>query len=545
MVNNKQTTAIDKQRYRRIVTFFARLIGSIIFWDLLVRRIPIIRWIPENNRLARYRVWSAKFRVLALEMGGVLIKLGQFLSARVDILPLEVTDELKGLQDEVPPVESVHMFDILHDELGNWHSMFEHIDPHPLAAASLGQVYRAKLLTGNDVVIKIQRPNIEYIVRTDLEALRVVAKWIMRYEPIRRRANVPNLMEEFAITLWEELDYKAEVANAERFADMYASNSQVYIPAMYKQYCTSRVIVQEDVESLKITDRAALEVEGIDPKEVADCLFNAYFQQIFEERFFHADPHPGNLFVRPRYDVTWEPKEEGALGRPFWLIFIDFGMVGRIPERVNNNLAQLLISVSQQDARALTEAYNNLGFFLPNADLERITEAQEEILERVWGRNLLELASPDPAEVEELGNMFRDLLFDFPFQIPQDFIYLGRAIGIVSGLVSSLNPTINPWYQIEKYGTRLFTSQATQQITRENVLSFLRPYLDTPRQVRRLIEVAENGRLRVQTKPSPQLLYRLERLDKRLGQLSWSVLGAAGILAATLLKIDKNKRESN
>jgi len=275
---------------------------------------------------------------------------------------------------------------------------------------------------------------------------------------------------------------------------------------------------------------------------VAETLLDVYFEQIFREGFFHADPHPGNLFVLPRPDIPWPPEDGEVMegGRPFWINFVDFGMVGRVPSLMGDNLRQVLISVTQRDGRKLTEAYQNLGFFLPGADLVRIAEAQNAVLDRIWGRNLLDLSRPDPAEIEELGQEFRDLLFDFPFQIPQDFIYLGRALGIVSGLVAQLDEQINPWYFVEKYGEALLASQEGQKFGLETAWQLVRPYLTTPAQVQRLLTLAENGRLRVQS--DRDTLRQYERIEKRIGQLGWSILGAAGMLSGTLLYLYRKGR---
>jgi predicted unusual protein kinase regulating ubiquinone biosynthesis (AarF/ABC1/UbiB family) len=216
-------------------------------------------------------------------------------------------------------------------------------------------------------------------------------------------------------------------------------------------------------------------------------------------------------------------------------------MVGRVADLMGDKLRKLLISVTQRDARQLTEAYNNLGFFLPGADLERIIEAQDMVLNRIWGRNLLELARPDPREVQELGKEFRDLLFDFPFQVPQDFIYLGRAIGMMSGLVSLLDPQVNPWYKIEQYGGELIRQQAAQVLTWESAVDLIKPYLTTPARIQRLLEAAESGRLQVQNKADRDTLRRLDRLEKRIGQLSWSILGAAGMVTAVLYWLKKKE----
>lgn len=545
---------IDQVRYRRILRFFAGIIGQIIVWDLAMGRVPVLRTRANGSRPERLRSMSREFRALAIEMGGVMIKLGQFLSTRVDILPIEITGELQGLQDEVPPADSERVFALLRSELGDPSERFEYIDPEPIAAASLGQVYRARLRPmdgsngpGPDVVIKIQRPHIAEIVQTDLAALRVVARWVMRYRPIRRRANVPALMEEFAHTLWLELDYQSEAANAERFAQIHAGNPRIYIPNVYHQHSTGRVVVLEDVESLKVADMGALRRAGIDPKDVADSLLEAYYKQIFEAEFFHADPHPGNIFVRPVTRPPGEIPAAASSGHPFQLIFVDFGMAVHVPKSVGENLRKILVAVTQRNARQLTEAFRDLGFFLPGADLDRVTEAEGVILDRVWGRNLLELAQPDPQEIEELGREFRDLLFDFPFQVPQDFIYLGRALGMVSGLVSQLDPNINPWHQIERYGQALIRSQNLRQLGDLNlqaVAEFIRPYLEMPLRVQRLVEEAEKGRLRVQMQADRETVRHQERLEKRVGQLSWSIVAAASILSATLVYLNR-KRDSD
>lgn len=547
---NTAHTPIDFGRYGRILFFFASVIFHVIAWDLIGGRIPLLRYWIRQNRSSRYRKLSRRFRRLALNMGGVMIKLGQFLSSRVDVLPPEITEELRGLQDEVPPVPYAQIQTVLHDELGDIEQHFTCFEETPLAAASLGQAHRAILRTANPgegerVVVKVQRPHIEYIVQTDLTALRIVARWIVRYHPIRRRADVPALMEEFAITLWEELDYLTEAHNAERFAEIYANTDYVYIPAVYREHSTSRVIVLEDVESIKIIDVDGMVAAGVDPVEVANRLLDAYFEQFFHQGFFHADPHPGNLFVRPRPDIAWASANGSAppSGRPFWLIFVDFGMVGHIPDLMNQNLRKVLVSVTQRDATQLTEAFNDLGFFLPGADLERIAEAQGVVLDQIWGRNLLDLAQPNPQEMQELSKEFRDILFDFPFQLPHDFIYLGRALGMVSGLVSLLNPQINPWQKIEEYGQTLIRSRQATDLTREALSELIRPYLSTPGRVRRLLEEAEKGKLRVQLIPSRETQQQLDRLEKKLAQVSWSVLGAASMVSATLLYLGRSKRK--
>lgn len=562
MTQENNEIAIDKVRYRRITRFFAGVVVHLVWWDVILRRVVPGRVL--SSRPARWRTIARQFRNIAVSMGGVLIKLGQFLSSRVDVLPVEITAELQGLQDEVPAVDIAGILAVLGEDLGDLGETFTEFERTPLAAASLGQAHRAWLpprtdhSPGTPVVVKVQRPGIVGVVQTDLAALAVVAQWAMRYRPIRRRANVPALMEEFASTLWEELDYRAEVDNAERFAKMFADNEGVHVPFVYRELCSGRVIVLENVEGLKVTDLQTLEAVGIDPQQVAERLLDTYFHQIFKEGFFHADPHPGNLFLLPLEGKQWpETSEQSPVNgqpvnhqppvtnhqspTPFRLIFIDFGMVGRISDKMSQSLQKWLLSIMQRDAQGLTDVYQDLGFFLPGADLDRITEAQTVVLDQIWGRNLLEMARPDPREVQELGSEFRDILFEFPFQVPQDFIYLGRALGMLSGLATQLDPAINPWYQIEKYGRDIVTGQAARQAGFDTIIEFLKPFVTFPGQLQRTLTAIEKGQVRIQTVPDKATTRRLERVEKQLGRLQLAILGAAGLISATLYHLHRRR----
>ena len=530
---------LERRRYRRILRFFGGAIGQFILLDLLLGRLPIVGDRIRQSRNGRLRHMARRFRVLAVDMGGVLIKLGQFLSARVDVLPLEITQELAGLQDEVPAEPWDKIAAALQQELGDVAAHFALIEETPLAAASLGQAHRARLHATEEhqsVVVKVQRPGIEEIVRVDLDALRVVARWIMRYRPIRRRANVPALMEEFAKTLWEELDYRAEAANAERFAQIFADEKDVRVPQIYHQHSTGRVLTLENVEGLRIDDVAGIRAAGISLSMLAERLLDIYFKQVFQEGFFHADPHPGNIFVRalPSPGVNATDLATDA-PTPFQITFIDFGMMGNIQKVMSDNLQRILLAVAKRDAAALTQIYSDMGFFLPGADLERITEAQEVVLTRIWGRSLQEMARPSPAEIQELTSEFKDILRAFPFQIPQDFIYLGRAVGMLSGLTSQLHPEVNLWTQMEKYAIEIIGDERFKLFDFDFLRTELQSLLAVPVQVRRLIQLAEGGRLQVRTLEDPRAARRLDRLEQHLSRLNQSILVAAGLLGGVWL----------
>lgn len=538
----------DQRRYRRILWFFARMIGHLLVLDILLGRLPFFRQRIQASRPMRRRAMARRFRALAVDMGGVLIKLGQFLSARVDVLPADITEELSGLQDEVPPVPFPAIVTVLEQELGDWQSRFVDFEQKPLAAASLGQAHRARLrlepaadmpdVDGSsapsivNVVIKVQRPGIDMVVRTDLAALRVVARWTMRYKPIRRRANVPSLMEEFARTLWDELDYRAEAANAERFAQIFAGEADVAVPKVYRAHSTGRVLTLENVEGIRIDDVAAMRAIGISPTAVAERLLDVYFKQVFQEGFFHADPHPGNIFVRPRPRPVDAPIDAAT---PFQITFIDFGMMGNIQSLMGENLRRVLLAVTKRDTRTLTQIYQDMGFFLPGADLERITEAQDAVLGRIWGRSLQDLARPSPQEIKELGNEFKDLLRTFPFQVPQDFIYLGRAVGMLSGLTSQLHPDVNLWTQMEKYAFEIVGNQQLNPFDLTLLLDEVRNLLQVPGQVRQLIGLAASGKLQVHTVEDVGAARRLTRLERRVNRLNDTIFASAALLTGALL----------
>jgi predicted unusual protein kinase regulating ubiquinone biosynthesis (AarF/ABC1/UbiB family) len=281
---------MSRSRYLRIIFFFGRVILNLIFWEMILRYIGL-RKIVKRTRSKRLQKIARAYHNMAVQMGGVLIKVGQFLSARADILPIEITAELSGLQDEVPPEDFEGIRQLAEAELGGvLLEKFAEFEEEPLAAASLGQVHRARLSGTTDgeanrwvdVVVKIQRPDIETIIATDVAALRTVGNWLMRYRPIRRRADVPALLAEFTRILYEEIDYLAEGGNADTFAENFKDIPGVRIPGVVWSHTTRRVLTLEDVYAIKVTDYEDITAGGVDRSEVAKRLFDIYLRQIFE-----------------------------------------------------------------------------------------------------------------------------------------------------------------------------------------------------------------------------------------------------------------------
>src|SRR5512133_3473733 len=449
----------DRRRYFRAVWFFARMFVSFIWWDLVLRRVPLLSGVSRRTALGRWRATARRFRRLALQMGGVMIKLGQFLSIRVDVLPVEVTSELAGLQDEVPAESLADMLQVIEREFGRpAGEVFAWFSPLPEAAASLAQVHRARLPDHQEVVVKVQRPRIGMLVETDLAALRLAARWLKWYRPIARRADLDRMFAEFASTTRAELDFVAEGKNAEHFAADFADNPGIHIAQVFWEYSTRRVLTLENVASLKITDFVAIEAAGISRSEVARRVYDAYLTQIFVNNFVHADPHPGNLFVRP---LPWpEPGEpqtavpEGAVllsglrdgdsrsggprasdpsagappaaartGRPFELIFVDFGMVAVIPQRLRAALREYIIGLGLQDGHRIVQAYVDAGILLPGADLKALEELHDVLFRGLAGVRMGQLAEVAYAQAEIMMRQYRDLIYEMPVQFPTDILF--------------------------------------------------------------------------------------------------------------------------
>ncbi len=523
-----------KARYRQILWFFGRILISIIFWDMFLPRIGLRR-LSRRNRKARLQGITRNFRSQAVRMGGVMIKVGQFLSARLDVLPREITDELTGLQDEVQPETYEDIRLVTEVELGaSLTERYLSFESTPMASASIGQVHRATLPPENPgdaprrVVVKIQRPQIDQIVMTDLAALRVVGGWLQRYEPIRRRVSVPKLVEEFSRSTLEEIDYLHEGKNAELFAANFKEDARVRVPAVVWSHTTLRVLTLEDVQAIKITDYDAITAAGIDRAEVASRLFDTYLKQIFEDHFFHADPHPGNLFILPLEETTAE-------GRRTWqLVFVDFGMTGDLPSKTLTGLREIMIGVGLKDARRIIHAYQTLEILLPGADLSLLEKATARVFDRIWGKTAPELMKMHQSEAMAFLQEFNDLIFDLPFQVPENLVLLVRCLGILSGMCTGLDVNFNVWTGIAPYAQKLAGEAGGldwKSILAE-VGEFARLLISLPRKAETLLQKMEQGRLEVQT---PQLTEQTTRLQIGVQRLTAAVVFAAFLLAGTQL----------
>ncbi len=522
-------------RYLRIVMFFIGAFARFIGWEVILARIGF-RSLTRRTRRERFRREAIRFRALAIRMGGVMIKVGQFLSSRLDVLPPEITDELANLQDEVPPESFADIRVLAERELGKpLTEAFEWVDENPLAAASLGQVHRARLRAEEDadfyeVVIKVQRPYIESIVDVDLAALRRVGAWLMHYRPIREHADVPALVREFSTIVMEEIDYVHEAGNARTFLENFKADRKVRVPRVVDSHSTKRVLTLEDVYAIKITDYEAIRAAGIDPAQVARKLFDVYLVQIFEDGFFHADPHPGNLFVTPL------PPKAGAKSRaPRWqLTFVDFGMVGKLSEGLRSGLREAVIALGTRDAARLIRSYHTLGFLLPNADAQALEQTSAMIFDRFWGMSMSELRKVRPSEVRDIGHRVRDVMLEMPFQVPNDLLILVRTLGILSGMCTGLDPNFNLWEQLSPYARKLVEGETDSGLDAilDQLGEMVKVLAAIPAQTSRVLAQMEQGNLTVQ---SPAIARQIRLLEHAVNRLTAGLIFAALLLGGVML----------
>ncbi|MWJ34750.1 ABC1 kinase family protein [Clavibacter michiganensis] len=447
-----------RARYRRILRFAAWNLAVTWWYELFLPRVGLRR-IADRTRTRRMKLFARRFRVLAVELGGLMIKVGQFMSSRLDVLPPEITAELEDLQDEVPAVPFPEIRALAERELGMpLADAFAWVDETPVAAASLGQAHRAILgpldsadtgLTG--AVIKVQRPGIDDVVRIDLAALRRIGGWLTHVRLVSDRVDALALVEEFAETSLEEIDYLHEARSSTRFQEMFAADERVAVPEIVWERSTRRVLTLEDVTAIKITDHAGLLAAGIDPVEVAPVFAAVMFDQLFADGFFHADPHPGNVFVTP---VT-----DGSVAQGWTLTFIDFGMMGEVPPSTRRGLRKMLIAAASRDGKGLVDAARDIGVLLPSADTTQLELAMTRLFARFGGLGFAELREVDPREFRAFANEFQEVVRTLPFQLPDDFLLIIRAMSLTSGVCSALDPAFNLWDSVEPYAQRLIREE--------------------------------------------------------------------------------------
>ncbi|HET9528714.1 MAG TPA: AarF/ABC1/UbiB kinase family protein [Blastocatellia bacterium] len=377
---------------------------------------------------------GVRLREKLLALGPTFIKIGQTLATRADILPVEYIQELSKLQDEVPPFPSEQARSIIEQELrAKIEDIFSSFEEKPVAAASLGQVHRATLRTGQVVAVKVQRPDIAEKIDFDILVLRRLAHRLDRYPNLIRGVDWQGTLDEFRATISEEMDYEQEARNAETFRKNFAEWKEVYVPKIYDVFSTRHLIVMEFIEGKKITDTESISAAGYNPHEVVKLLARTYLKQLLEDGFFHADPHPGNLRLM----------EDGRLA------FFDFGMVGRLSMELQSKLINAFFHIVERDVHGLVEDMVRLGFIELSADEEsRFKPIIESLFDRYLSLRLGDV------KFKELIFDLAHVIYEFPFRIPASFTYIVRAIMTLEGIGSMVDPNFNFFEVARPYAKR-------------------------------------------------------------------------------------------
>lgn len=515
-------------RFFAVINLFLSIFWA--FYSLKLRKLwRSEAWYKERQQ-ELFASQARRFRTTAVNLGGLMIKLGQFFSTRVDVLPQAVTKELAGLQDEVQPVDFAELRREAEAEFGRpLEEIYECLEETPLAAASLGQVHCGRLQVpaggrGQAVAVKIQRPGIEGLVDTDLKAVRRVIDLIKLLTDWEQFADFDAIYQEFSDTVHEELDYIHEGHNAETIAANSAGDPGVIIPRIFWEHTTRRVLTLEFEEGLKITDYEGLEQAGVSRHNLAKKLLQIYVKQILVDGFFHADPHPGNLFVTPAGQI----------------ILIDFGMVGSISRSLRENLAQLARAMVQRDYNQVVALLKKVGFLRRGADTELLVKVIGVFMEQFLGKGE-DLFSGDLGEI--LDNM-EALLYEQPFQIPANFTFLGKALGTVYGLCMGLDPTINFLDEAKPYVSQ-FTKENIElwDIVKEKATAIGSSLVELPPLAERVLRKAERGDIHIKVSLL-ELNETFAANTRALNRLTWVLAFGFALGASTYLLVNHLAIES-
>ncbi len=436
-------------------------------------------WLRDEKPVLTYSRWE-RVRMVIEELGTTFIKFAQTLSNRPDLLPEGLIKELEKLQNQVPPIGLTQIKQTIKQELGREASeIFSFFDEKPLAAASIGQVHKATLPTGESVVVKVQRPDAKRQVAVDLALLRDVVRFTESYFKNLGILNPLEIVDTFEKTMQRELDYTEELRNMEKFIKLYKGKANFHIPFPYRNFSTARVLTTEYIQGCKITDIAQLEVWGLEPKGIIEKGLDIYLTQIFEYGFFHADPHAGNILVKPN----------GTL------VLIDFGMVGKLLKHQKYAFAGVFIGLANQDPKAMARNMRTLSPDSIIPDMQAFEGAMQELIEEfiVFG---------DPqAGISEFTVSLQKVIYQYKLQVPGAVFLILRALAILEGIGKHLYPAFETINYIKPYGLKLLNEQFSFRNQRNELfysvsqgISLLYAF---PAELKSILHQVRNGELNI------------------------------------------------
>ncbi|MBW2027577.1 MAG: AarF/ABC1/UbiB kinase family protein [Deltaproteobacteria bacterium] len=508
------------QRYRQILAVLFRYgFGDLV--DTLKIEQYIEVGLQMISRKRREKIESLtraeRVRMALEELGPTFVKMGQFLSTRPDLLPVEFIKELEKLQDHVPPVEFPEVEKIIETELGApLRDTFMGFSETPLASASIGQVHRATLMDGDEVIVKVQRPHVRKTIEVDLEIMLHIATLTERHLKAAEVHRPTRLVEEFARTIEKELDYTFEAAHVERFAMQFMGDRTIYVPKIYRETTTRCVLTMEYVRGVKASDIEKLQQEGLDTREIARRGFDLILKQIFVHGFFHADPHPGNIFVLPNNVIC----------------YLDFGMMGRISRKSRENFADLVMSIVRRDEVKATDAFLRLTTRTDEPDRDRLERDVADFIDRHFYRPLKDL------DLMKILHQLMEIASRYKLIIPPDLFLMIKALGNAEGLGRKLDPNFDATSQ----AAPVIKSVQMQRLHPRRIgtdlvdsgIDFLHLLMEIPGEVRDILRQARLGRVKLEFEHRG-LEPMLSTHDRISNRLAFAIVLAALIIGSSLI----------
>lgn len=466
---------------------------------------------------------GVKLRRTLQDLGPTFIKLGQIASSRHDLVPKEISLELAKLQDHVSPVSFEQIREIIEDELEDTiENIFLDFNEKPLATASIGQVHIAHLLTGEEVAVKIQRPDIQPIVKTDLSILQNLAQFLEDNTTWGKTYNLSDIIDEFSRSLHDEMDYRVEGRNAERIAKQFQNESAIHIPKIYWDHSSEKVLTMEMIRGIKINDMERLNSEGYDQNIIAKRVVDSMFTQVLKYGFFHGDPHPGNIYILPDNVVA----------------YLDFGMVGRINDDLKYHFASLIINLQQGNTDGLLKTFSEMGLLSDETDLASFKRDLDDLQTKYYDASLKDIS---------LGGIFIELLsvaYYHNIRIPTEITLLTKAILTLEGLISELDPTFSIMKAVEPFGKRLvaerfhpmYILKKSWHETMENIDILFK----LPKDLKDITSKIKKGKLQldISFRQAEKVLTRLDRISNRISLsiilLSFSILMVGLIIGSAI-----------
>lgn len=514
------TTIRNLGRLRQIMSIFVKYGFEDVIANSTLRNIVPeslrLKWIRQERPALQYSRFE-RIRMAAEELGPTFVKLAQVLSNRPDLVPEGLVKEFEKLQDRVPPFDAETAKSIIELELGKpLEEIFSDFKTVPMASASIGQVHRATLIDGTEVVVKVQRPDVKEIVERDLQLIWEIVQRSDRYLKKQGVLNALDVVAAFERSMVKELDYSNEARNIQRFRTFYKNESNFYIPQVYRNISTDKVLVIEFVSGCKFTDKKQIREWGLNPKKIVENGLNIYLKQIFEYGYFHADPHPGNVLIRP----------DGII------CLIDFGMVGQLSRRDKLAFANVFIAMAEQDSRKMAQAMRKLAISDGIKDL-RLLEA--DLQELIDDYVLLDVSEGSIADVIA---KLQNIMVRYEMVVPAGIFLIFRALAILEGIGKIMHPTLNTYDFIRPFGVKILQ----QKFSPENLWNEFQYRSDQlsgfltglPTDIRELLGQAKNGKLNI-TISHQGYGYLLKKLDSIVNRLIITFIICSLIIASSIM----------